>query len=181
MPAPSKRALILEAAAGIVETSGAAHLTMDAVAAAASVSKGGVLYHFPSKQALLEGMLEHLITQMTARTAAHRKADADHGNAALVAHIVEEHDQSPTDRAMSRAILAAAAEDPELLAPAREVINQAFEHAGAGSEPPEMGWVLLLAAEGLRFLEMLKLLPLSAAERSRVHDHMLKLAKASSA
>ena len=54
MAGNNKRAFILEAAAGIVEASGAAHLTIDAVAAAASVSKGGVLYHFPSKQALLE-------------------------------------------------------------------------------------------------------------------------------
>lgn len=177
----SKRALILESAANIVETSGAAHLTIDAVASAASISKGGVLYHFPSKQALLEGMLERLLEQYAARKAAHRQAQDESVNAALLAHILAEYEQTPAERAMSRAILAAAAEDPELIAPARAVIKDAFEDTAAGSNPPEMGWVLLLATEGLRYLEMLKLLPLSEVERQRIHTHLIDLAKAHSA
>ena len=36
--------------------------TLDAVAAAAGVSKGGLLYHFPSKDALVDGLAEHLET-----------------------------------------------------------------------------------------------------------------------
>ncbi|MHA7146010.1 TetR/AcrR family transcriptional regulator [Arthrobacter sp. TmT3-37] len=34
--------------------------TMEAVAAAADVSKGGLLYHFPSKEALVEGLADRL-------------------------------------------------------------------------------------------------------------------------
>lgn len=181
MATGSKRALILESAARIVEASGAAHLTMDAVAAAAEVSKGGVLYHFPSKQALLEGMLEQLMDQMEARKAAYRETETDPGNSVLIAHIIEEHDQSPTERAMSRAILAVAAEDPDLLIPAQAYIKTTFDEAASGSMPSEMGWVLLLASEGLRFLEMLKLLPLSASDRNLVHDHLLELARANTA
>lgn len=181
MAGSNKRASILEAAARIVETSGAAHLTIDAVAGTAGVSKGGVLYHFPSKQALLEGMLERLIEQMTLRTAAYREENANEGNVALMARIVEQHDQSSTQRAMSRAILAAAAEDPEMLAPAREEARTAFNEAAAGTTPPDMGWVLLLAVEGLRFLEMLKLLPLSVAERRSIHARLRELAKTHSA
>ena len=180
MTGNNKRAAILEAAAGIVAASGAAHLTIDAVARAAALSKGGVLYHFPSKQALLEGMLEGLIEQMTTRIAEYREENANEANVALIARIVEEHDQSPTQRAMSRAILAAAAEDPEMLAPAREEVHASFIEAATGTEPADMGWVLLLAMEGLRFLEMLKLLPLSASERRRVHTRLVELAKAHS-
>jgi len=57
----SKRSVILEAAARRVAQSGAAHLTIDAVAKEAGISKGGLLYHFPSKEALLVGMLEQLL------------------------------------------------------------------------------------------------------------------------
>lgn len=180
MSASNKRSLILESAAHIVERSGAAHLTIDAVAAEAEISKGGVLYHFPSKQALLEGMLERLIEQTTARTTQQRELHADQPNASLMAWIIDQYDQQPAERAMSRAILAAAAENPELLAPARTVIREAFDDAAMGSVPGEMGWVLQLATEGLRFLEMLNLLPLSDAERQRVHNHLLELAKAHS-
>ena len=56
---------ILETAVAIVDTNGAAHLTIDAVAAHAGLSKGGVLYHFPSKRALLEAMLALLMDTST--------------------------------------------------------------------------------------------------------------------
>ncbi len=175
--AKNKRATILAAAARIVENSGAAHLTMDAVAAAAAVSKGGVLYHFPSKQALLEGMLESLIEQITTCTRNYRDANANEKNVALISRINEQHDQTPEQKAMSRAILAAAAENPEMLTPARKELRTAFKEAAAGSTTPEIGWALLLAVEGLRFLEMLKLLPLSRTERQGLHRQLLELAK----
>ncbi|MDA1075522.1 MAG: TetR/AcrR family transcriptional regulator [Proteobacteria bacterium] len=177
MPGNNKRAMILEAAVHTVEVSGAAHLTIDAVAVAAGVSKGGLLYHFPSKQALLEGMLEYFLEQMNSRTAAYQASHPDDANVALVARIIEEHDQKPAQRAMARAILAAAAEDPDLLAPTRQVVKLAFDEAAQGSTPPDMGWVLLLAVEGLRFLEVLKMLPLSRAERKHLHTTLLDLAR----
>jgi len=176
MARPNKRALILEAAAQIVATSGASHLTIDAVAAAACVSKGGVLYHFSTKQALLEGMLARLLEQIDGRTAALREDRAQGSGGTIVARIIEQHEQQPGERAMSRAILAAAAEDPALLDPARASVRKAFDDAAAGSSPPELGWVLLLAVEGLRFFEMLDLLPMSEAERDRIHQHLLDLA-----
>ena len=177
MTRSNKRALILEAADHIVATTGAAHLTIDAVAAAAGVSKGGVLYHFPTKQALLEGMLARLLEQVDERTTALREQQPAGTNAAVVARIIEQHDQQPAERAMSRAILAAAAEDPDLLGPARAAVRQAFDEAAGGSSPPELGWVLLLAVEGLRFFEMLDLLPMSEVERDRIHRLLLELAR----
>ena len=61
MRSNNKKDQILQAALKVVEENGANHLTIDAVAAFANFSKGGVLYHFPTKKALLSGMVEHLI------------------------------------------------------------------------------------------------------------------------
>ncbi|MBT4380011.1 MAG: TetR/AcrR family transcriptional regulator, partial [Gammaproteobacteria bacterium] len=61
MRSNNKKEQILEAALQVVEENGANHLTIDAVATYANFSKGGVLYHFPSKKALLSGMVDHLI------------------------------------------------------------------------------------------------------------------------
>ena len=60
-PSISSKQRILQAAASVVDESGAAHLTLEAVAEAAGLSKGGLLYHFPNKRALLSGMLEYLL------------------------------------------------------------------------------------------------------------------------
>lgn len=175
MGAQSRRANILDAAANIVDTSGAAHLTMDAVAEAAGVSKGGVLYHFPSKQVLLEGMLERLLDHIKASTQQFCVDNPDMGHAALVARIVEQRDETPLQRAMGRAFLAAAAENPEMMAPAHAMASETFDEVAAGDTAPEAAWVILLAVEGLRFLEMLKLLPLSESQRNSVQKQLLDM------
>ncbi|HET8846332.1 MAG TPA: TetR/AcrR family transcriptional regulator, partial [Ktedonobacteraceae bacterium] len=61
----STRQHILEAAAKVVQSEGVARLTLEAVAKAAGVSKGGVLYHFATKEALVEGMLGALFDHFT--------------------------------------------------------------------------------------------------------------------
>jgi len=171
------RAAILGAAARIVEREGARHLTIEAVGREARVSKGGVLYHFSTKQALLEGMLEKLLEQGRIRNDALRETHRHTANPVLRAAVLSERDQSAAERAMALSILAAAAENPELLAPAREALAEALDEAGASTEPRALGWVVLLAIEGLRLLDMLKLLSLSPAERKEVHDTLLHLAE----
>jgi len=44
---------IIAAARRIVQRDGVAHLTIEAVAREAGFSKGGVLYHFPTKDSLI--------------------------------------------------------------------------------------------------------------------------------
>ena len=58
-PRSDARARILDTALAVADRVGAAHLTLDAVAAEAGVSKGGLLYHFASKELLLRGVVEH--------------------------------------------------------------------------------------------------------------------------
>ena len=56
----SARDRVLDAAKEVLVEQGAAHLTLEGVAARAGVSKGGLLYHFPSKAALVDGLAERL-------------------------------------------------------------------------------------------------------------------------
>ena len=55
------RARILEAAERIVTEMGAAHLRLGLVADLAAVSKGGLLYHFDSKESLLGALAERYL------------------------------------------------------------------------------------------------------------------------
>lgn len=52
---------LIERAVEILVNQGIEALTLDAVAQAAEVSKGGLLYHFPNKEALIAGIIQHLI------------------------------------------------------------------------------------------------------------------------
>lgn len=56
------RDLLLSAALGIL-MEGETVLTLDAVSKRSGVSKGGLIHHFPTKEALIEGVVEELIRQ----------------------------------------------------------------------------------------------------------------------
>jgi len=176
----SSKARILGAAAAVVERSGAAHLTIDAVAAEAQLSKGGVLYHFPNKRSMLEGMVQHVLGRVAERSARHRARLTGGSNRTLRALLLAEQEQDDTERAMSLAILAAAAEDPDLLDPARAAVAGWFgdisAEAGPAAGDRQTAVLLLLASEGLRFLGMLNLLPMGTLERAQIHERMLEIA-----
>ena len=53
------KTLIFEACSRILRREGLSSLTLDAVAVEAELSKGGLLYHFPNKVALIEGLFEY--------------------------------------------------------------------------------------------------------------------------
>lgn len=59
----STRDRLIDAFETLLVTAGSRAATLDAVAAEAAVSKGGLLYHFHSKDELVEGMLARLREQ----------------------------------------------------------------------------------------------------------------------
>jgi AcrR family transcriptional regulator len=65
---------VLDAYETLLIEKGSAAVTLDAVAAAAEVSKGGLLYHFASKDALAEGLLARLRDRSAADADAIRSA-----------------------------------------------------------------------------------------------------------
>ncbi|APH44081.1 TetR family transcriptional regulator [Microbacterium sp. 1.5R] len=55
----SKREMILDAALGVVGAHGVTAVTFESVAAASGLTKGGLLYHFASKDAMVLALHEH--------------------------------------------------------------------------------------------------------------------------
>lgn len=94
---PHARESVLDAFAGILIDDGERAATMDATARAAGVSKGGLLYHFGSKDALETGVIERLDALVTDDITA--MAEADEGAIAyFLRSSVMEND--PLDRAI---------------------------------------------------------------------------------
>ncbi len=93
----SARDKVLDAFEELLITEGERAATLDAVAARAEVSKGGLLYHFKSKDALVEGLLKRLAE--LAETDAVVMASDPRGPAA---HYVDTsvYAESPLDRAL---------------------------------------------------------------------------------
>ena len=169
---PDKKRLILDAAARVVDEQGAGHLTIDAVAASAGISKGGVLYHFPNKQTLLRGMLDQVIESQKLRIEHNSRTRG--GAHAHVTAVLQSLPKS--EWTASLAILAAAAEDPDLLQNARSYMRRVIDEL---SNEPHFADALMviLAAEGLRIMDTLNLVPITAKERSLLKAHLLERAE----
>ena len=75
-PPPAARVKVLRAFASLLVEQGERAATLEAVAERAGVSKGGLLYHFGSKDALADGLTEHLRELTAADVATMRAAPA---------------------------------------------------------------------------------------------------------
>jgi len=110
------RAEIIEKALEVAAELGASGFTLDAVAARTSVSKGALLHHFPSKIALLEGMVDHLGRMHTDAILAEAARDPEpYGrNARAYLRATVNEPVTPQDVSIGRVIMAACAIDPAL-------------------------------------------------------------------
>src|SRR5436309_11133978 len=66
-----KRDVLLDAAENLLCEQGTQALTLSTVAERAGVSKGGLLYHFPNKEALVKGLVDRLIEEFDALIASY--------------------------------------------------------------------------------------------------------------
>ena len=108
MARASQRDKILDALEGILIDEGVAAVTLDAVCARAGVSKGGLLYHFDSRDALFDGLLVRLTDSVDAI-----HPEIPTAPAAMVAWYVDHAIPPGSDTALFRALLASArAEHP---------------------------------------------------------------------
>ena len=153
--AARSRAAILDAAEQIAQRRGAGHLSIEAVAAEAGLSKGGVLYHFPSKVRMLEALVE-LHVARTETALAHHRAELGETvpNAlarALIETFRERRDATPQN---ATGLFAALAENPEFLAPARSFQADLVARLRAESDDPELALIVFLCTEGVRSLRL---------------------------
>ena len=171
---------LLQAAEAVVAKAGAAHLTLDAVAAAAKVSKGGLLYHFPSKEALLHAMLERLLAMVDRDRARFASRLGDTPAADLEAHVLAGFQARPESKGVSAALLAAGANDPKLLDPVRAWHKKHYQQIVKRKTKPLLAAAVLLAVDGYWLNELLQTSPMSRAERKQVQEVLLDLARSAS-
>lgn len=174
---PTTKDLILKAAERVVSKRGPSHLTLDAVAREAGFSKGGLLYNFPTKQALVEGMIGSYVERRRSHLEQLRTEAGDRPNT-VIQSILAVRKEYPVDRGTGLAILAGLAENPEFLAPLREEVAVMAEDMQKNAEDPMLATLLWLAADGLEFWDLLGINPLNAKGRTQMENYFVSLAAA---
>lgn len=164
----NSREAILDAAQKVAVEKGAAKVSLDSVAKEAGLTKGGVLYNFPSKEALISGMLERLVSTYTPRVAEHSAMLEGQPNPTLQSHFHVTRELEELDHNIPMAILAAAAQNLELLKPLRDQIVTRYTKICSEAAFADEAALLWAAGEGLMLLDMLGLLPFNGEKKNQL-------------
>ena len=174
---PDARTRILDAAEAIVQARGVPALTLEAAARDAGVSKGGLLYHFASKEALLAGMLGRLaetISQEFDQTVAAQREGPGRVARAMLAWACAEGACDHQDRAAA-VFLAAFHHDRVLLDPVRAVFARMRAALAADGLAPGVGQAVMCATDGLFMARIFGLYALDGAETAALRGALERL------
>jgi AcrR family transcriptional regulator len=148
-----QRNVLLDAAETVVVRQGLGCLTLDAVAAEAGMSKGGLLHHFPSKDKLIQGLVQRSAADWRGcYTEGFSQAEEGPGRMVrgLLNHCLSDAKSWTHElQRSSSACFAALAQNPELMAPMREAYKELHDRVEDDGLPPGVGAAIAAAIDGL--------------------------------
>ena len=148
---------LLQAAIEVIQTQGVERLTLDAVAKEARVSKGGLLYHFASKEALVVGAIKYLLDDFDAAISA--ELDRDNAPNApgswLRAYVKATFNYKSLPTSLIFSLLSAVTMNPELLKPVQSRFDDWQQKSLEKGLDPVRASLVRLATDGFGDAEML--------------------------
>ncbi|AWC25040.1 TetR/AcrR family transcriptional regulator [Aminobacter sp. P9b] len=172
---PSSRDKILAAAAELADIVGPGNLSLDAVAQRAGVSKGGLLYNFPTKAKLMQALVQDYLK--TFEDALSAKSTGDEANS-LAAYIELSAQECSQKQPSAAGVLAALAEDPDFLNPVRDFKRHLLDRLKAENPDTAKLIVAFLVIEGLRSMKLFDMDILHEDERNVAIAYLLDQAAA---
>ena len=167
---------VLDAAEAVLARDGIGSLTMDAVAREAAVSKGGVLHHFRSKDALVSSLALRKLKRLQEGVDAAQAQLAGLPQAVLRGMVDYARATYGGDDNFSRPMLVAAVEHSESLAVFQGMFAEIFAEVRQETSSPEVATALLFATIGLQVARTLGFARLEADEARAVFDAVSDLA-----
>jgi AcrR family transcriptional regulator len=170
------RQQLLEVAARLAAGQGMAAVTLDAVSGASGISKGGLLHHFPNKNALLEALFDNLLARFDAAIEEAMRSDpVPHGrfSRAYLRAVTALRDQPDDAREWAHVTMALLTE-PQLRQRWRDWVQErAEEYVGTDSSPNAE--IVRFAADGLWLADVLGSHGMDSTSRGALIDALVEL------
>ncbi|MEJ8547631.1 TetR/AcrR family transcriptional regulator [Brevibacillus borstelensis] len=176
----SKRVHILEAATRVILSEGAAQLTLDAVAKEAQVSKGGLLYHFSTKEALIEAIVIYAKEQIEKQFQAIYDEDDDPRGRWTRTYLKLTCDDRTNNNELYSALFSGVLENRELLRPLEECFLQLYAKTENDQIDPVLANIVCLVADGLWYNDMFQFNPVNDEMKAKIIDRLIRLTKGES-
>ncbi|WP_046178124.1 TetR/AcrR family transcriptional regulator [Domibacillus tundrae] len=172
------REKILIKARELVAREGVTHLTIEKVAKEAEISKGGLLYHFSSKEALIQAMIDDMLKrsnqEIEEKLLSDDTADSSQWFQAFIHTTFDEFGRKDL---ISPGLLSILLANPELIETWRNTYDGWTENIEKESDNLIIATIVRLACEGLWFTDMLGFSPVEGASRQQVLETLLDLSK----
>jgi AcrR family transcriptional regulator len=172
------REKLVQAAAQLVVSKGINRVTLEQVALEAGVSKGGLLHHFPTKQALLSGLMEQVGRVFKARLEKFMGLEtSDQPGRLARAYIRASFEYEADELQLTNAIAKVVSEFPELLLELQEEFAQLDQEMQSDGLPAARAIVIRLACDGLWFSELIGMASLQEPLRQQMLEELIAMTK----
>ncbi|MFJ7755122.1 TetR family transcriptional regulator [Peribacillus muralis] len=173
-----KRQHILKSATDFILQNDFNSLTLDSVAKQAGISKGGLLYHFPSKEALMIGLAQYIFEKFNMQFNVHANKENPIEKGTWCRALIEVTKWDLEHNAELNIGLIAAS---MLNADVSESISQSYQYVQNKVEQdnidPITATIIRLAIDGLYYSELFNLAPLDENLREKVLQQLIAMTK----
>ncbi|MDR7051076.1 AcrR family transcriptional regulator [Duganella sp. 3397] len=177
-PRSSSRTALLDAALQMITESSVNGMTLEGVAARAGVTKGGLIYHFKTKEALLHAVVDRLTDQVDEYCADDQQTDPALAlENFLMARIDYAFAIGAQQKALMANLLAAATTFPSLLAPVKRMYERGSGDLAQVAGSAGLALSIWAALDGMVMLEMLNIRQFSETERTQMREAMTSMVR----
>lgn len=172
-----KRQHILKSAKEFILKNGFNELTLDSVATQAGISKGGLLYHFPNKEALLIGLAQYIFEEFITLIEDQAKKDPLEKGKWCRALIEVTKKDLEHNAELYVGIIAASMLSPDLLKSMSQIYQFMQNKMDQDGINPVTATIIRLAIDGLYYSELFNIAPLDDKLREKVFQQLINMTK----
>ena len=169
------RETLLDAAEAVVFREGAGQFTIDAVAAEAGVSKGGVLYAFSTKDALIDALFERVFASFDESIESFINEAGDSPENRVKAHVLANQGAKEPVAGRMTALIINFMRSPEYRQEAAEYYNDLLQGLDVSTPRGRRTRLALLACEGAFMLRGFDSASMSEESWQDIHNDIVAI------
>lgn len=163
MARENKKELLLDAAEKILETQSYDELSLDNISKVSGFSKGGLLYHYPTKEAILQALVNRLIQRFEDEFDKQLKIETTDFKSIFITV-----NTNPKILSSARGLMAAISYNKDLIDPLKKAYIRWDKIIFTQFKNPREAWRFRLFFDGLFFCSLLDLPQPSKSELKKI-------------